>query len=72
MYKDLFDSFPYRNTIDLVELSGVDLMKGLQVSGFLQMKGKIENLKFSIKECFTLLTLQTPITDGIFDEVNLC
>ena len=39
LYKDLFSSFPYRNTIDMVELSGVDLKSCLKGRDDLQVQG---------------------------------
>ena len=39
-YKDLFNSFSSRKTIDLVELSGAALKESFQGAGYLQVKGK--------------------------------
>lgn len=41
LYKDIFVSFPFRNSIDLVEMYGESLLKSLEVSDFLQVAGKL-------------------------------
>lgn len=47
LYKDLFGSFPYRNTIDMIELSGADFKRSLEVThGFLQMQGRTVTITY--------------------------
>lgn len=55
-YKDLFNSFSSRKTIDLVELSGAALKESFQGAGYLQVKGKdwieIIDILYLFKKCF--------------------
>ena len=59
LYKDLFSSFPYYNTIDMVELSGADLKRSLNNTGFVQVQGKVTYIVYSTAEedvlCFPSL-----------------
>lgn len=47
LYKDIFVSFPFRNSIDLVEMYGESLLKSLEVSDFLQVAGLRVQYSFS-------------------------
>ncbi|XP_028411615.1 5'-nucleotidase-like [Dendronephthya gigantea] len=67
LYKDLFESFPYRNTIDMIELSGLDLKNCIEhaaKSGYPQVQGlavryskgkppQVESLQIKQKPCST-------------------
>ena len=52
LYKDLFGSFPYRNTIDMVELSGADLESSLSSKSgtYIQVQGGITNLSIVVSD----------------------